>query len=121
MTSQDVVQKAEAQRIGRRITWAREALGYNRSELSRELGIDPAFVGKIETGLRIPSVFLVMSLCHVLHISPQYLLWGSLQGVDGELAAKLGGAHPELLQPLARPYPGKTRTGRRTKVPVAAL
>ena len=114
-------QKREAQRIGTRLKWAREILGYSRSELARELGIDPAFVTKLEQGVRIPSVFLVMSLCHVLHISPQYLLWGSVQGVEGELATKLSAAHPELRKPSAPPFPGKTRKSQRAKRPSAAL
>jgi|SRR5215831_13416222 len=121
MMIDEPAQLREAQRIGERLRWAREMLGYSRVELAREIGVDPAFIGKIEAGQRIPSVFLVMSLCHVLHISPQYMLWGSVQGVEGELATKLLDEHPELRTPSAPPFPGKTRKSLRTKGPAAAL
>jgi transcriptional regulator with XRE-family HTH domain len=112
-------QRAEARRIGQRLAWAREAHGLTRGELATHAGIDISFVRNMEIGARVPSVFLAMSLCHILRISPQYLLWGMLQGVDGELSAKLARAHPELLLPeqmshANTPNPGKTSKSRQS-------
>jgi DNA-binding XRE family transcriptional regulator len=116
----DYRQRREAMLIGQRVSWAREAHELNRQQLAKCVGTSRDAIHKIETGLRIPSVFLVQSLCHVLRISPQYLLWGSLQGVDEELAATLAVAHPELGEPIEKPFPGKTRKSMRSKPAIAA-
>jgi transcriptional regulator with XRE-family HTH domain len=112
-------QKAEARLIGQRLRWAREAQDIGRPELAERLGVDITMVRNMEIGERVPSVFLAMSLCHILGISPQYLLWGMLQGVEGELSAKLAREHPEL--PVSgrpshaeMPNPGKTRKSVRS-------
>jgi transcriptional regulator with XRE-family HTH domain len=112
-------QRAEARRIGQRLAWAREAQGLTRQQLAALAGIDVSMARNMEIGDRVPSVFLAMSLCHILRISPQYLLWGMLQGVDGELSARLARQHPELLLPeqmshANTPNPGKTSKSRQS-------
>jgi transcriptional regulator with XRE-family HTH domain len=107
-------QQVEARRIGERLRWAREAQNITRLNLATYAGIDWTMIRHIEHGRRVPSVFLVMSLCHILRISPQYLLWGVLSGLDEELHTKLAREHPELLaggsvRHSAMPNPGKTR------------
>jgi hypothetical protein len=47
-------------------------------------------------GERAPSVFLVAQLSHRLHVSTDYIILGTMRGVDGEIAARLLEAHPEL-------------------------
>lgn len=118
-------QRFEALRIGQRLEWAREAKGVTRTQLAQAAGVATAMVRNMENGTRVPSVFLAMSLCHILEISPQYLLWGSLQGVAGELSAKLARAHPELRTgaPLSHedtPNPGKARRSRQNTDSVSA-
>jgi len=88
--------------IGERLRWAREIIEPNRAAFAREIGVDRTTVQKIEDGDRPPSVFNILSFCHALHVSPNYLLLGSMQGMDGELAAALGARHPELGRP---PHP----------------
>lgn len=95
--------------LGRRLQWARELVSGSQSQLARDVGVERSMIQKIEAGQRNPSIFLLQSLCHVLRISPQYLLSGSLQGVDGELAVMLLERHPELRTQAALPSPGKTR------------
>lgn len=95
-------QKEEAKHIGRRARWARELAGLTPMELASDIGIDRTSLGHIELGRRLPSLHILMSLCHTLRMSPQYLLWGSLEGVDPELAAKLKQLHPELHWPAER-------------------
>jgi len=121
LMSENPIQSQEARRIGQRVQWARQAWNYTRADLAREADVTQTMIQKIEEGTRIPSVFLVMSLCHVLGISPQYLLWGSMQGVEGELAAKLSVEHPELRAPVVPPFPGKTRKSSRKLRPTATL
>ncbi len=105
----------EARIIGQRLRWAREALGMSRLQLAAHAGIDPSMVRCMERGERVPSIFLAMSLIHILGISPQYLLWGVLQGCEIEVQTKLALAHgvslmlPDSVVRGATPNPGKTR------------
>lgn len=83
--------------IGQRIRWARDLVEPNRAAFCRDLGVDRTTLQKIEDGERTPSVFLVIEIAHRLRVSTDYILLGSLRGVDGELAGRLAVAHPELL------------------------
>lgn len=93
------IQKA----VGARIRWARELVEPNRAEFARLMRVDRSTLAKIEDGSRPPSVFNVMDISHRLRVSADYILHGSLVGVDAELAAELVRRHPELL--------GGNRTG----------
>jgi transcriptional regulator with XRE-family HTH domain len=82
--------------IGNRILWARELVFPNRSEFARLLEIDGSTLAKIETGDRPPSIFNVIAIAHRLRVSTEYILRGSLLGVDSELASLLLAHHQEL-------------------------
>jgi transcriptional regulator with XRE-family HTH domain len=83
-------------KIGERIRWARELVEPNRAAFAREMGVDRSTLQKIEDGDRAPSIFNVLDLSHRLRVSPDYILNGSLKGVDGEMAGLLVASHPEL-------------------------
>jgi transcriptional regulator with XRE-family HTH domain len=102
-------QKQEAEDFGRRLSWVREMVGAIPTRLAADCGVDTSSIRHIERGQRMPSVHLLRTLCHVLRISPDYLLYGSLAGVDQELATKLKVAHPELNWPAASPAPDNRR------------
>jgi DNA-binding XRE family transcriptional regulator len=119
-------QRAEARRIGDRLRWAREGHEMTRVQLAAHAGIDWTMVRNMEAGTRVPSVFLAMSLCHILGISPPYLLWGILEGCESELAARLWQDHREELRHSAMPIvhqempnPGKTGKSRRHAGPAS--
>jgi DNA-binding XRE family transcriptional regulator len=82
--------------MGSRIRWARQLVEPNRAAFARKLQVDRTTLHKIEDGDRAPSVFLVAELSHKLLVSTDYIILGTLRGVDGEMAAKLLEAHPEL-------------------------
>lgn len=94
------------QQIGERILWARELVEPNRAAFARSLGIDRSTVQKIEEGDRPPSIFNVLEFAHALRVTPDYILLGAMRGIDGELAARLAAAHPQLGRPS--PSPGDT-------------
>lgn len=96
------MKKDEARRIGQRTKWARELVGLTATDLASDIGVDSTVIRVIERGARLPSLHVMMEICHVLRVSPQYLLWGSLVEVDPELAAKLKRAHPELQWPATQ-------------------
>lgn len=92
----DAVTEIQRQ-VGNRIRWARELVEPNRAEFARLMGVDRSTLAKIEDGSRPPSVFNVLDISHRLRVSADYILRGSLVGVDPELAARLVRQHPELL------------------------
>lgn len=83
--------------IGARIKWARELVEPNRSAFARLMGVDRSTLQKIEDGHRAPSVFDVLNIAHRLRVPTDYILTGSMAGVDGELASMIIEAHPEVL------------------------
>lgn len=107
MIPSNIDHTVQAKRIGQRIRWAREIAYPNRSEFARLVDVDPATIRKIEYGERLPSVLLVQLICHVLHISPQYVLWGRFDGVSNEMRVALQATHPELKKPCRPPVPGR--------------
>ncbi|HKW20960.1 MAG TPA: helix-turn-helix transcriptional regulator [Ktedonobacterales bacterium] len=104
----------EAKLIGERLRWVRELVDATPTQLAADLGVDVSAVRHIERGVRSPSLVLLMTICHVLRISPQYLLWGRLEGIDRELAVKLKSLHPELILPTVPKDPDSTRNSRRS-------
>lgn len=96
---------------GERIMWARKIVEPNRMEFARKLGIDATTARDIEAGRRNPGVELLYAICHSLRISLDYIVKGSLYGVDRELAAQLVMDHPEL-DPRRQPPPAHDN-GRR--------
>jgi transcriptional regulator with XRE-family HTH domain len=71
-------QKEEAIGFGNRLRWVRELYGDSPTRLAADAGVDTSTIRYIERGQRMPSVPLLKQLVHVLRISPQYLLYGSL-------------------------------------------
>lgn len=89
---------SEVQRqIGERIRRARMFVMPNRSEFARILGVDTSTLAKIESGDRPPSVFNVIDIARRLRVSTDYILLGSMRGVDGELAALLAAEYPDMV------------------------
>jgi len=88
--------------MGKRIKWARELVYRNRSEFARVMEIDVSTIRKLEDGTRAASVKLLDRIIHSLRISYDYVMTGSLSGVDGELALRLVEDHPELRPQLAQ-------------------
>lgn len=104
------MRKDEARLIGQRTKWARELRDMTATDLASHIGVDSTVIRVIERGARLPSLHVMMAICHILSVSPQYLLWGSLVEVDPELAARLKREHPELQWPAARPVPDNHST-----------
>lgn len=107
---QDTMENRKAR--GMRIRWARELVEPTRTEAARKLGIDVSTLRYIEDGKTNPGVYLTLKLCHSLRISLDYIVAGTLTGVDPELAALLVAHHPELTpyRPLNRKS-DNSRTG----------
>lgn len=84
-------------KIGHRIRVARELVEPNRAAFARDMEVDRSTLTKIEAGQRAPSIFNVIDIAHRLRVTTDYILRGSLRGIDGELAALLSLSDPEIL------------------------
>lgn len=68
-------QKELADGVCHRLSWARELVGMSPTRLAAACGVSEGAIRHIENGVRLPSIHPLMSLCHILRISPQYLMW----------------------------------------------
>lgn len=87
--------------IGQRLRWVREAMGKKvpQEALADRVGVHQTAWSLYERGKRMPDQFEVLRMVSKLRISMAYLLEGSLDGVDRDLAIQLAARHPELALP----------------------
>lgn len=64
-------------KVGNRLRVERENLNMTREELAELIGISPYFLGQIERGERNMSIKTLTALSQCLHISIDYLFFGS--------------------------------------------
>ncbi len=64
-------------KVGNRLRVERENLNMTREELAELISISPYFLGQIERGERNMSIKTLTSLSQCLHISIDYLFFGS--------------------------------------------
>src|SRR6188508_1110194 len=100
--------------VGERLKVAREKAGLSQRQLSFP-GCSPAYISRIESGDRIPSLQLLRELGRQLGVSEDYLATGSeIQGepggalVEAEVALTVfspsDANHPDLADSLGRSY-----------------
>ena len=66
------------QALGRRIRIQRKLLNMRQDELAIKCGISTSFIGHIERGEKKFSIETLVSICNVLHVSPNQMLQDSL-------------------------------------------
>ena len=89
--------------MGKRLRWVRKAMGDPPQEaLSKMLGLHQTSISLYERGKRMPDQFEAVRIIAKLKISREYLMEGSLEGVDRDLAIRLAAAHPELVPPIRK-------------------
>ena len=64
--------------FGKNIRKRRKALGITQSRLADMLEISPNHISSIETGKTDASVKLIIKLCDVLNVTPDYLFLGNM-------------------------------------------
>lgn len=94
--------------MGARLRWVREAYGKTQEQMAAAVGIDQTTWSYYELGKRWPDQFAAPRLIAKLKISREYLLDGSLEGVERLLAIRLAASHPELASPMSK-APRKSR------------
>lgn len=84
-------------RFGAKINDKRKALGLKTEELAIECGLEPGYIRQILAG-RIPSGQVILKLCEVLKLSPNYLFDFSDDSVDKEIMQVLNKLSPNEKQ-----------------------
>ena len=62
--------------IGERIKLSREKSGLTQEKLADALGVSSQFVSDIERGVSGPSIYTIICISKLLHVSCDYLLLG---------------------------------------------
>ena len=60
--------------LGKRINLARKDIGLTSEKLSEACNINATYLRQIESGAKMPSLPVFVSLCENLKVSPSYLL-----------------------------------------------
>jgi transcriptional regulator with XRE-family HTH domain len=85
--------------MGQRLRWVRDIYGKSQAKMAAEVGIDQTAWSLYERGQRWPDIAQAARIVAKLKISLAYLLDGSLEGVERELAILLAADHPQLVLP----------------------
>ncbi len=67
----------EGKGLGKRINMVRKDRGFTADRLSEPCNINATYLRQIEGGAKVPS--LPINICNALKISPDYLLWDTLE------------------------------------------
>lgn len=98
--------------MNERIKAARKAAGLKQAELAEKLGVKPNTITSYETGLRVPSDAIVVSMCRELNVSEHWLRTGEGEmqiqmSEDDELTqifTEIGASDDELAKAAIRMY-----------------
>lgn len=71
--------------LGAQIRSARKDKELTSDKLAEAVGLTDTYLRQIESGTKTPSLPVLISICNVLHVSPNYLLTEDLE--DNELDA----------------------------------
>ena len=69
--------------IGRRLREKREQAGYTREKLAELCSLSPRFIANVEFGDSTFSLDSLMSVCHALSCSADYILFGVRADIEG--------------------------------------
>ena len=88
--------------LGRRINAARKDRGITSERLSELCNINDTYMRQIESGAKIPSLPVFVTICKELRVSPSYLLADVLEGSGAtdldELTELLKNATPSQIR-----------------------
>ena len=88
--------------FGKRINTSRKEQGLTSEKLSELCNINATYLRQIESGLKVPSLPVFITLCQQLNVTPSYLLIDSVQ-------VKGGGDIDRLLELLQTAKPNQIK------------
>ena len=72
------------QKAGRRINMARKERSWTSERLSEACSINATYLRHIESGVKMPSLPVFVSICKALGVSPSYLLADALPNAESQ-------------------------------------
>ena len=75
--------------LGKRIAERRRSLGLKQVEVNERADLSDKYLSNIETARSIPSIDVLMRICSVLSVTPDYLLTGTLIKEDTEMSDRI--------------------------------
>ena len=70
--------------VGRRIAKRRKELGIKQRQVNEMAELSDKYLSNIETARSIPSIDVLMRICGVLKVTPDYLLLGSVNDYSND-------------------------------------
>lgn len=68
--------------LGKRINMVRKDRGFTSERISELCGVNANYFRQIESGSKAPSLSLLINICNVLKVSPDYLLADELESTQ---------------------------------------
>ncbi len=68
--------------IGRRIAARRRELGLRQGYVNEAAGLSDKYLSNIENARSIPSIDVLMRICDVLNVTPDYFLTGAVSAEE---------------------------------------
>ena len=75
--------------LGKRIADRRRSLGLKQVEVNERADLSDKYLSNIETARSIPSIDVLMRICSVLSVTPDYILTGTLIKENTDLSDKI--------------------------------
>ena len=75
--------------LGKRIAERRRSLGLKQVEVNERADLSDKYLSNIETARSIPSIDVLMRICSVLAVTPDYLLLGTMIKDDTGLSSRI--------------------------------
>lgn len=70
--------------VGKRIAKRRKELGLKQRQVNEMAELSDKYLSNIETARSIPSIDVLMRICGVLKVTPDYLLLGSVNDYSND-------------------------------------
>ena len=70
--------------VGKRLSARRKELGMKQFQVSEAAGLSDKYLSNLERATSVMSIDVLMKLCNVLKVSPDYLLLGTTERLNSE-------------------------------------
>lgn len=91
--------------LGQKIKLSRKLKGITSGQLANMCNVYPGHIRQIESGMRLPSLKLLIDICKVLQVSPEYLLSQELKNL--EQTKDINDSYQEILKKINRLIPNE--------------
>lgn len=90
----------DVKRFGKKLKEKRKQNGFTYQQLADTCHVNHGYIRQLESGLKMPSMQLMLSLCDILQTSPNYLLEFTEDNDDKEILERIYKLSPKQKQLL---------------------